>query len=77
MRILLVVLVLALAGLLAVDLEPAATSPAAVTGSERATARAQPAPETVDVAFVRNGWIVRVERAVPRGAERSRSRFVS
>ena len=30
MRILLVVLVLALAGLLAVDLEPAATSPAAV-----------------------------------------------
>jgi lipoprotein-anchoring transpeptidase ErfK/SrfK len=29
---------------------------------------AKPTPKTVDVAFVKNGWIVRVERVVPRGA---------
>jgi hypothetical protein len=69
MRILLVVLVLAFSGLLAVDLEPAATSPTAPEGTTRVAAPARPAPRrTVEVAFVRNGWIVRVERIVPRGA---------
>ena len=52
MRILLVVLVLVSAGMLAVDLEPAATSRAAVETPARAVAP-KPAPETVDVAFVR------------------------
>ena len=28
----------------------------------------KPAPATVEVAFVRSGWVVRVERVVPRGA---------
>jgi hypothetical protein len=67
MRVLLVVLVLAFAGLLAVDLEPASTSRAAVTEPVRVTVP-RPVPETVEVAFVRNGWVVRVERLVPRGA---------
>jgi hypothetical protein len=66
MRILLVVLVLASAGLLAVDIEPSA-SPRAL-GSALRAASPTPAAETVEVAFVRNGWIVRVERVVPRGA---------
>ena len=30
-------------------------------------AKPKPAPETVEVAFVKNGWIVRVERVVPKG----------
>ena len=67
MRILLVVLVLAFAGLLAVDLQPAATSRAAVAVPAR-VAVPKPAPETVDVAFVRAGWVVRVERVVPKRA---------
>ena len=67
MRILLVALVLASAGLLTVDLEPSSTPQAAVAGPVRAAA-AKPAVETVDVAFVRNGWIVRVQRVVPRRA---------
>ena len=67
MRVLLVVLVLAFAGLLAVDLEPASTSRAAVAEPVRAN-MPRPAPETVEVAFVRNGWVVRVDRLVPRGA---------
>ena len=65
MRILLVVIVLAFAGLLAVDLEPAATSRAAVAVPARAAPK--PVPETVDVAFVRNGWVVRVKRVVRKG----------
>lgn len=68
MRILLVVLVLAFAGMLAVDLEPAATSGAAVATPARTVVTPRPAPETVDVAFVRSGWVVRVERFVPKGA---------
>jgi L,D-transpeptidase-like protein/sporulation and spore germination protein len=67
MRVLLVVLVLAFAGLLAVDLEPASTSRAAVAEPARLTVP-KPAVESVGVAFVRNGWIVRVDRVVPRGA---------
>jgi len=67
MRVLLVVLVLAFAGLLAVDLEPASTSRAAVAVPVRVTMTRR-ARETVEVAFVRNGWVVRVDRLVPRGA---------
>ncbi len=68
MRVLLVVLVLAFAGLLAVDLEPSSSPRAAVTKPAR-VAVSKPAPATVEVAFVRSGWVVRVERVVPRGAK--------
>jgi hypothetical protein len=67
MRVLLVVLVLAFAGLLAVDLQPSASSRAAVAVPMSAKVP-EPARRTVDVAFVRNGWVVRVQRLVPRGA---------
>lgn len=65
MRVLLVTLVLALAGLLAVDLEPSAapSDPVAV----RATQVAKAVPRTVEVAFLRAGRIARVERVVPKG----------
>ena len=66
MRILLVALVLAFAGLLALDLESSSTPRAAVATPARAVVR-KTEPETVEVAFVRNGWVVRVERVVPRG----------
>ena len=67
MRISLVVLVLALAGLLVVDLEWSSAPRAAVGAPARPLVKPKPAPETVDVAFVRNGWVVRVERVVPKG----------
>jgi hypothetical protein len=67
MRISLVVLVLALAGLLAVDLEPSSVPRAANAAPARHVAKPKPAPRTVEVAFVKNGWITRVERTVPRG----------
>jgi hypothetical protein len=67
MRISLVVVVLAVAGLLAVDLAPSSTPRAAVAAPPtRELSNAKLTPETVEVAFVRNGWIVRVERIVPR-----------
>lgn len=65
MRISLVALVLALAGLLVVDLEPSA-APRKGAAAARAKA-AKPAPVTVEVAFVRNGRLTRVERVVPDG----------
>lgn len=70
MRIALVTLVLAAAGTLAVDLQPA--------GAPRAEAIPAPSPpsrvgatkqRTVEVAFVRSGRLVRVERELPRGAQ--------
>lgn len=67
MRIPLVVLVLALAGLLVVDLESDSTPRAAVSTTARVAVPA-PAPRTVEIAFARDGWVVRVERRVPRGA---------
>jgi hypothetical protein len=70
MRVLLVVLVLAFAGLLALDLEPSSPPRAAVAASAR-VATPKPVPETVEVAFVKNGWVVRVPRVVPRGATRA------
>jgi L,D-transpeptidase catalytic domain/Putative peptidoglycan binding domain len=65
MRVLLVVLVLAFAGLLAVDLQPSSAPRAAVATPARPTRK--PEPQTVEVAFVKNGWIVRVDRVVPKG----------
>ena len=66
MRISFVVLVFAFAGLLAVDLQSSSAPHAAVATQARAVRKA--APRTVEVAFVKNGWIVRVERTVPKGA---------
>jgi hypothetical protein len=71
MRILLVVLVLASAGLLAVDLEPSAAPRSASAAPTRVLAASKPAkssPQTVEVAFVLNGWVTRVKRVVPKGA---------
>jgi hypothetical protein len=65
MRISLVALVLALAGLLAVDLEPSAAPGRAAAAAPPKVAK--PAPETIEVAFVRNGRLIRVERVVPEG----------
>lgn len=65
MRVLLVTLVLALAGTLAVDLQPGSAPQAA--RSTVARARVVAVPKVVEVAFVRNGRLVRVEREVPRG----------
>jgi lipoprotein-anchoring transpeptidase ErfK/SrfK len=64
MRISLVVLVLALAGLLAVDLEPSAAPRTAEAASPRKETKA--APPIVEVAFIRNGRLTRVERVVPK-----------
>jgi lipoprotein-anchoring transpeptidase ErfK/SrfK len=64
----LVVLVLALAGLLAVDLQSSSAPRAAVSASRlHAVVKPKPVPRTAEVAFVRNGWIARVQRVVPRG----------
>ena len=66
MRTLFVVLVFALVGLLAVDLEPAAAPrPAAAAPAKRAVS-AKPDPVTVEIAFLRNGRLVRVDRVVPK-----------
>lgn len=67
MRVLLVVLVLAFAGLLAVDLQSSSAPRAAVATPTRALANVKREPQTVEVAFVKNGWIVRVDRVVPKG----------
>lgn len=66
MRILLVTLVFALAGTLAVDLEPGSAPQAAPPGATKAP-RPVAAPQTVEVAFVRDGRLARVERIVPKG----------
>ncbi len=67
MRLMLVTLLLAVAGTLAVDLEPSAAPAAVVAGKRPARVAAAPASKTVDVGFVRNGKIVRVKRVLPRG----------
>ncbi len=59
-----VTLLLAVVGTLIVDLEPSA---ARVHPAKVEIARVARAPKTVDVGFVRNGKLVRVERVVPRG----------
>jgi hypothetical protein len=66
MRTSLVVLVFAVAGLLAADLQ--SSSPrAAVAPPARAVTSAKPVGDSVEVGFVKSGRIVRVERVVPRG----------
>ncbi len=65
MRISLVVLVFAFAGLLAVDLQSSPPRAAVVAPARAVTPK--PAPRTVEVAFVKNGWVVRVDRLVPKG----------
>ncbi len=65
MRTFLVALVLASAGLLAVDLEPAAAPRVDARLAAPDTVRV--AEATVEVAFVRDGRLVRVERVIPEG----------
>ena len=74
MRVSLFVLLLAAAGLLAVDLEPSAAPRDASAAPTRQLAQAstRAEPRVVEVAFARSGWIVRVKRALPRGAVPSR-----
>jgi hypothetical protein len=74
MRVTLFVLLLAITGLLAVDLEPSAgtRTASAAPARELAQATVEAEPRTVEVAFARNDWIVRVERKLPRGAVPSR-----
>jgi lipoprotein-anchoring transpeptidase ErfK/SrfK len=67
MRVVPVVLVFAFAGLLAVDLQSSSAPRAAVATPTRALASVLRPPQTVEVGFVKNGWIVRVERVVPKG----------
>ncbi len=68
MRTLSTVLVFSVVGLLAVDLQPGSEPRAeAVVAGPRHLAVAPMKPETVEVAFVRNGRLVRVERVVPKG----------
>jgi L,D-transpeptidase catalytic domain/Putative peptidoglycan binding domain len=69
MRTLLVTLVLALAGTLAVDLQPGAAPQAARPKAAAPAKIVRAAPKTVEVAFVRksDGRLVRVERTVPGG----------
>jgi hypothetical protein len=64
MRLLLVTVLLAVAGTLAIDLEPSAAPRAQPA---RAVVEMAAAPQTVDVAFVRDGRLVGVERVVPEG----------
>lgn len=71
MRLLLVTLVLALTGTLAVDLQPGSAPRAArpvVLGAVKTVVR----PKTVEVALLRKGRIARVERIVPKGADPAR-----
>ncbi len=65
MRLLLVTLLLAVAGTLALDLEASSSPRAPAVAAGAIVTVVQPA--TVDVAFVRDGRLVRVERVVPKG----------
>lgn len=69
MRVSLFVVLLAAAGLLAVDLQPSAAPRTAEAAPTRRLAQAKPiaAPRVIEVAFVRNGWVARVKREVPKG----------
>lgn len=74
MRVLLVVFVLAAAGLLAADLRQPAAPRDASAAPLRQPVRAEqlPRPAAVEIAFVRNGWVARVERDLPRGVSPAR-----
>ena len=68
MRIALVVLVLAFAGLLAVDLQSSSAPRAAVAASALPPVlKPKAEPAMVEVAFVRDGRLARVRRVVPTG----------
>ena len=54
-----------------------AIASALVAALTAGTAAAAGGPKTVDVAFVRDGKLVRVERVVPRGACPRGTRFAS
>ncbi|MCS7006758.1 MAG: L,D-transpeptidase family protein [Thermoleophilia bacterium] len=71
MRTLLVTLVLAAAGTLAVDLRPggAPRAEATLPAVRPPASLAAQAERTVDVALVRDGRLVRVRRELPRGAQ--------
>ena len=72
MRISLVVLVLAFAGLLAVDLQSSSAPRAAVAASALPpVVKPKPEPAMVEVSFVQNGWMRRVKRVVPKGMSRA------
>jgi hypothetical protein len=66
MRVLTVTLVLALAGTLAVDLEPN-SAPRAARPAAVGAVKTVVAAKTVDVVFLRGERLVAVERVVPRG----------
>jgi lipoprotein-anchoring transpeptidase ErfK/SrfK len=69
MRTLTVTLVFALAGLLALDLKPGSAAGSAKAAPTRArVVLAKPDPKTVDVAFLRRGKTIFVERAVRKGS---------
>src|SRR5262245_12704392 len=69
MRTLAALLLFSFVGLLALDLEPGSASRAEVATTARrvAVAAPTPRPQSVEVAFVRNGRLVRVERMVRKG----------
>ena len=69
MRTALVVLVLAAAGLLAVDLQPSDASRQTRTAPAKGLAQSAPEPTTIRVPFFRDGRLVRVERVVPEGVD--------
>ncbi len=71
MRALTVTLVLALAGMLVVDLEPGSAPRAARPVAVGAVKTVSPA-KTVEVVFVRGDRLVAVERVVPRGVRPAR-----
>lgn len=74
MRFSLVVIVLAATGLLAADLRPptAPRNASAAPFRELALAERPPRPSVVEIAFVRNGWVARVERELPRRVDPAR-----
>jgi hypothetical protein len=71
MRVLMVTLVLALAGTLAVDLEPG-SAPRAARPAAVGAVKTVVAAKTVDVVFLRGERLVAVERVVPRGVPPAR-----
>ena len=72
MRVLMVTFVLALAGTLAVDLEPGASPRAAARPTVTASIKTVVAQRVVEVAFVRDGRLRWVERIVPKGVSPAR-----
>jgi hypothetical protein len=68
MRVTLFVLLLTAAGMLAVDLRPAAAPHDAEAAPARQLSQAKPAaaPHVVEVAFLKDDWVARVKREVPK-----------